>query len=160
MTEKLRKAETVTYSSRDRSPKTRATARRNRSKPRHDSSKAEVTLDAVMQESEGKRGNQEPKPKQKLLKQSFSLSKCNSPKMMHSQSPVHNKFFKNQTSLPLVRSLLSKNSPPCWHMHTSSLKRPKAPPEAETPPEQMLCNECNAGGVSESIQGYKDMSNI
>jgi len=45
-------------------------------------------------------------------------------------------------------------------MHTSSLKRPKAPPEAETPPEQMLCNEFNAGGVSESIQGYKDMSNI
>ena len=78
--------------------------------------------------------------------------------MMHSQSPVHNKFFKNQTSLPLVRSLLP-NSPPCWHMHTSSLKRPKAPPEAETPPEQMLCNECNARGVSESIQGYKDMSN-
>ena len=28
--------------------------------------------------------------------------------MMHSQSPVPNKFFKNQTSLPLVRSLLSK----------------------------------------------------
>ena len=45
-------------------------------------------------------------------------------------------------------------------MHTLSLKRPKAPPEAETPPEQMLCNECNAGGVSESIQGYNDMSNI
>ena len=80
--------------------------------------------------------------------------------MMHSQRPVHNKFFKNQTSLPLVRSLLPKNSPPCRHMHTSRLKIPKAPPEAETPPEQMLCNECNAGGVSESIQGYKDMSNI
>jgi len=45
-------------------------------------------------------------------------------------------------------------------MHTSSLKRPKAPSEAETLPEQMLCNECNAGGVSESIQGYKDMNNI
>ena len=54
----------------------------------------------------------------------------------------------------------SQNSPPCWHMHTSSLKRPKAPPEAETPPEQMLCNEYNAGGVIESIQGYKDMNNI
>ena len=45
-------------------------------------------------------------------------------------------------------------------MHTSSLNRPKAPPEAETPPEQMPCHECNAGGVSESIQGYNDMSNI
>ena len=43
-------------------------------------------------------------------------------------------------------------------MHTSRLNRPKAPPETETPPENMLCNECNAGGVSESIQGYKDMS--
>ena len=53
-----------------------------------------------------------------------------------------------------------QDSPPCWHMHTSRLKRPKTPPEAETPPEQMLCNECDAGGVSESIQGYKDMSNI
>ena len=79
--------------------------------------------------------------------------------MMHSQSPVHNKFFKNQTSLPLFDHF-SQNSPPCWHMHTSSLKRPKAPPEAETPPEQMLCNECDAGGVSVSIQGHKDMSNI
>ena len=79
--------------------------------------------------------------------------------MMHSQSPVHNKFFKNQASLPLVRSLLSKFSPLLAHAHIKS-KRPKAPPEAETPPEQMLCNECNAGGVSESIQGYKDMSNI
>ena len=53
-----------------------------------------------------------------------------------------------------------KNSPPCWHMHTSSLNKPKAPPEAETPPEQMLCNECNAGGVSEISQGYNDLSNI
>ena len=42
--------------------------------PKHDSSKAEVTLDVVMQAAEGKRGNQEPKPKQKLPKQSFSLS--------------------------------------------------------------------------------------
>jgi hypothetical protein len=24
----------------------------------------------------------------------------------------------------------------------------------------MPCHECNAGGVSESIQGYSDMSNI
>ena len=40
-------------------------------KPKHDSSKTEVTLDAVMQEAEGKQGNQEPQPKQKLPKQSF-----------------------------------------------------------------------------------------
>ena len=37
-------------------------------KPKHDSSKTEVTLDAVMQEIEEKRGNQEPRPKQKLPK--------------------------------------------------------------------------------------------
>ena len=43
-------------------------------------------------------------------------------------------------------------------MHTSRL-RPKTPPETETPPEHMLCNECNVEGVSDSIQGYNDMSN-
>ena len=32
-------------------------------KPQHDSSKTEVTLDAVMQEAEGKRENKEPKPR-------------------------------------------------------------------------------------------------
>ena len=42
-------------------------------KPKHDSSKTEVTLDAVMLEAERKRGNQKPKPKQKLPKQNFSL---------------------------------------------------------------------------------------
>src|SRR6185503_15077472 len=87
-------------------------------KPKHDSSKTEVTLDAVMQEAEGKRENQELKPKQKLSKKFFSSHKCNSPKMMHSQSPVHNKFFKNQTSLPLFDHL--SKFPPCWHMHRSS----------------------------------------
>ena len=80
--------------------------------------------------------------------------------MMHSQSPVHNKSFKKQTSLPLVRSLLQKILPLVGTWTHQASKRPKAPPEAETPPEQMLCNECNAGGVSESIQGYNDMSNI
>ena len=121
-------------------------------KPKHNSSKTEVTLDAVMLKEEGKRGKlKSQKQSRHSLSKAFSSHKCNSPKMMHSQSPVHNKFFKNQTSLPLVRSLLSsfskikqvsplfdhfsQNSPPCWHMHTSSLKRPKAPPEAETPPE-------------------------
>ena len=107
-------------------------------KPKHDSSKTEVMLDAVIQEAEGKRGNQEPKPKQKLPKQSFSLSQKSSPCSITSPK-----------ILPLVGT--------CTHQAS---KRPKAPPEAETPPEQMPCHECNAGGVSESIQGYKDMSNI
>ena len=93
--------------------------------------------------------NQEPRTKQKLPKQSFSLSKVQLSKNDALSKPCAQQVFQK-----------SNKSPPCWHMHTSSLKRPKAPPEAETLPEQMLCNECNAGGVSESIQGYKDMSNI
>src|SRR6185369_27064 len=53
----------------------------------------------------------------------FPSHKCNSPKMMHSQSPVRNKFFKNQTSLPLVRSLLSqKFSPLLAHAHIKPKK--------------------------------------
>ena len=56
------------------------------------------------------------------------------------------------TSATLTKCMHSQTSPPCWHMHTSRINRPKAPPETETPPEHMLCNECNAGGVSESIQ--------
>src|SRR6185312_12178828 len=94
-------------------------------KPKHDSSKTEVTLDAVMQETEGERGNQEPQPKQKLPLKCISPHTCNSPKMMHSQS-------QNQTSLPLVRSLLPKILPlvgTCTHL---SLNKPKAPPVAET----------------------------
>ena len=90
-------------------------------KPKHDSSKTEVTLDAIMQEAEGKRGTQEPKLKQKLPKKSFSLSQVqlsqNDALSEHSQSPVRNKFFKNQPSLPLVRSLLSKFSPLLAHAH-------------------------------------------
>ena len=106
-------------------------------KPKHDSSKTEVTLDVVMQAAEGKRENQEPKPKQKLPKQSFSLSQKSPPCSITSPK-----------ILPLVGT--------CTHQGYKDLE---LPPEAETPPKQMLCNECNAGGVSESIQGYNDMSN-
>ena len=77
-------------------------------KPKHDSSKTEVTLDAVMQEAEGKRGKLRS---QKQSRHSSSLSQMQLSQMMHSQSPVHNKFFKNQTSLHLVRSLLPKILP-------------------------------------------------
>src|SRR6185437_15202113 len=91
-------------------------------KPKHDSSKTEVTLDVVMQEAEGKRGNQEPNQSRNSPSKIFPSRKCNSPKMMHSQSPVLNKFFKNQTSLPLVRSLLSKFSPLLAHAHMKSKK--------------------------------------
>ena len=71
-------------------------------KPQHDSSKTEVTLDAVMQEAEGKRGNQEPKPKQKLPKQNFSLSQ-----VQHSQDDALTK--------PCAQQVFQKSnkSPPC-----------------------------------------------
>ena len=70
--------------------------------------------------------------------------------MMHSQSPVRNKCFKNQTSLPLVRSLLSqKFSPLLAHAHIKPKKMPKPPPEI------MLCNECRAEGVSETFKHTK-----
>src|SRR6185437_12149053 len=122
-------------------------------KPKHDSSKTEVKLDAVMQEAEGKRGNQEPQTKQKLplkciflshvqLSQNDALSKPCAQQVQKSNIPLFD-HFSPQKLLPLVGT--------CTH---------QAPPEAETPPEQMLCNECNASGVSESIQGYKDMRNI
>src|SRR6185437_14687248 len=97
-------------------------------KPKHDSSKTEVMLDAVMQEAEGKRGNQEPNQNRNSPNKVFPSHKCNSPKMMHSQSPVLNKFFKNQTSLPLVRPLLSKILPlvgTCTHQGYKDLKLPQ-----------------------------------
>ena len=128
-------------------------------KPKHDSSKTDVTLDAVMQEAEGKRENQEPKPKQKLPKQNFSLSQVQLSQDDALSRPCAQQVFQKSNKSPPC-SITSQNSPPCWHMHTSSLKRPKAPPEAETPPEQMLCNECNARSISESIHGYNDMGNI
>ena len=90
-------------------------------KTKHDSSKTEVMLDAVMQEAEGKRGNQEPNQSRNSPNKVFPPHKCNSPKMIHSQSPVL-KFFKNQTSLPLVRSLLSKFSPLLAHAHIKATK--------------------------------------
>ena len=71
-------------------------------KPKHDSSKTEVTLDAVMQEAEGKRGNQEPKPKQKLPKQSFSLSQVQLSQNDALSKPCAQQVFQK-----------SNKSPPC-----------------------------------------------
>ena len=112
-------------------------------KHRHDSSKTEAGPDTVMPEAKGKPGAKQSRNSMHFPLTSATLTTC-----MHSQTPVHNKFLEKSNNFPLVRSL---TSPPCWHMHTSRL-RPKAPPETETPPEHMLCNECNAGDVSESIQ--------
>ena len=50
-----------------------------------------------------RRENQEPIKAETPQAKFFPLShKCNSPKMMHSQSPVHNRFFQK-----------SNKSPPC-----------------------------------------------
>ena len=105
-----------------------------------------------MQEAEENEENQEPKPKQKLHKQSFSLSHVQLSQNDALTKPCAQQVFQKIKQVSPLFDHFSQNSPPCWHMHTSSLNKPKTPPEAETPPEQMLCNECNAGGVSESIQ--------
>ena len=97
-------------------------------KPKHDSSKTEVMLDAVMQEAEGKRGNQEPNQSRNSPNKVFPFHKCNSPKMMHSQSPVHNKFFKNQTNKSPPCSITSLKILPlvgtCTHQGYKDLKLP------------------------------------
>ena len=91
--EKLRKARTVTYSSKIDPLRQGQGLDAIDQKPKHDSSKTEVTLDAVMQEAERKQGKPGAKNKAETPQSMFFPLKCNSPKMMHSQSPVHNKFF-------------------------------------------------------------------
>ena len=144
---KLRKAETVTYSSRDRTLRQGQRLDAIDQKPKHDSSKTEVTLDAVMQEVEGKRGkpgakNKAETPQAKL----FPLTSATLPKWCTLKTLCTTSFSKIKQVSPLFDHF-SQNSPPCWHMHTSSLKRPKAPPEAETPPwtdamQWMQCRRC------------------
>ena len=92
-------------------------------------------LNAVMQEAEGKRENQEPNQSRKLPKQSFSLSQVQLSQNDALIKPCAQQVFQKSNKSPPCSITSLKNSPPCWHMHTSSLKRPKAPPEAETPPE-------------------------
>ena len=122
--EKLRKARTVTYSSKIDPLRQGQGLDAIDQKPKHGSSKTEVTLDAVMLEAEGKRGNQEPKPKQKLPKQSFSLSQVQLSQNDALSKPCAQQVFskKNQTSLPLVRSLLSKFSSLLAHAHIKATK--------------------------------------
>ena len=117
---RLRKAETVTYSSKIDPLRQGQRLITIDQKPKHDSPKTEVTLDAVMLKAEENRG----KLKSQKLNSSkaFPSHKCNSSKMMHSQSPVPNKFFKNQTSLSIDRSLLPKFSPLLAHPHIKSKK--------------------------------------
>ena len=79
-------------------------------------------LDAVMQEAEGKRENQEPKPKQKLPKKSFSLSQVQlSQNDALSKSCAQQVFQKSNKSPPC--SITSpKFSPLLAHAHIKSKK--------------------------------------
>ena len=79
-------------------------------------------LDAVMQEAEGKRENQEPKPKQKLPKKFFSLSQVQLSQNDALTKPCAQQVFKNQTSLPLVRLLLPKIPSLLAHAHIKPKK--------------------------------------
>ena len=120
---KLRKVRTITYSSKDWSPKTRATARRNRSKAKTWLLKDRGNARRSHARSRGKtRKTRSQKQSRNSTSKAFPSHKYNSPKMMHSQGPVPNKFFKNQTSLPLVRLLLPKFSPLLAHVHIKSKK--------------------------------------
>ena len=92
-------------------------------KPKHDSSKTEVMLDAVMQEAEGKRENQEPKPKQKLPKQNFSLSQVQLSQNDALTKPCAQQVFQK-----------SNKSPPC------SITSPKILPLVGTCTHQALTN--------------------
>ena len=70
-----------------------------------------------MQETEGKRGNQRATNKAETPSEMhFPLSQVQAHKMMHSQSPVHNKF-KNQTPLYSITSLPKTFSPLLAHAH-------------------------------------------
>ena len=78
---RLRKARTVTYSSKIDPLRQGQRLDAIDQKPKHDSSKTEVTLDAVMQEAEGKRGkpgakNKAETPQAKL----FPLTSATLPK--------------------------------------------------------------------------------
>ena len=108
----------------NRSLKTRATARRNRSKAKtwllkdrdnarrsHARSRGKTRKSGATNKAETPPKMHFPNQEHKQSRNSSSLSQMQLSQMMHSQSPVHNKFFKNQTSLHLVRSLLPKILP-------------------------------------------------
>ena len=121
---KLRKARTVTYSSKDRFPKTRATARRNRSKAKTWLLKDRGNARRSHARSRGKaRKDQEPKQSRHSPCRAFPSHKCNLPKWCTLKALCATSFSKIKQVSPLFDHFSPKNSPPCWHMHTSSLKK-------------------------------------
>ena len=99
--------------------------------PKHDSSKTEVTLDAVMQEAEekrGNRGNQEPQPKQKLpLKCIFPSHVQLSQNDALSKPFAQQVFSKIKQVSPLFDHFSQKFSPLLAHAHIKSKKNLKLP---------------------------------
>ena len=133
----------------NRFPKTRATARRNRSKAKTWLLKDRGKARRSHARSGGKaRKDQETKQSRHSPCKAFPSHKCNSPKMMHSQSPVCNKF-KIQQVPPLFDHFSQKFLPlvgTCTHQAYNM---------AKPPPEIMLCNECRAECVSETFRYTK-----
>ena len=99
---KAQKGKTVTYSSTDRSPKTRATARRNRSKDKTWLLKDRGNTRCSHARSRGKTRKPGAKPKQKLPKQSFSLSQVQLSQNDALTKPCAQQVFQK-----------SNKSPPC-----------------------------------------------
>ena len=156
---KLRKARTVSYSSKNRFPKTRATAQRNRSKARTWLLKDRGNARRSHAESGGKaRKTQGPETKQTLL---IPLTNATLPNDALSKPCAQQIFQKSNKSppcsitspkiSPLSDHFSQKFSPLLAHAHIKPKKMPKPPPEI------MLCNECRAEGVSEPFRHTKDM---
>src|SRR6185436_18954272 len=99
--EKLRKARTVSYSSKIDPLRQGQRLDTIDQKIKHDSSKTGNARHSHAR-SRGKTSKPGAKTKAETPQAKFfPLShKCNSPKLMHSQSPVHNKFFKKSNKPP------------------------------------------------------------
>ena len=83
-------------------------------KPKHDSSKTEVTLDAVMQKAKGKPGAKQSRNSQSKV---FPSRKCSSHHNDALSKPCAQQVFQKSNKSPLVRRLLSNFSPLLAHAH-------------------------------------------
>src|SRR6185503_15077471 len=103
---KLRKAGTVTYSSKDRSPKTRAKARRNRSKAKTRLLKDRGNARRSHARSRGKTRKPGAKTKAKTLQEIFFLSQVQLSQNDALSKPCAQQVFQKSNKSPLVRSPL------------------------------------------------------
>ena len=91
VTKARKKQEKVTWPSRDRFPKTRATARHNRS---NTNMTPQRQRQGSTQSWQKQRENQELNKAETPTEMHFPLTSATLTTCMHSQSPVHNKFLK------------------------------------------------------------------